>query len=149
MGATTGSTAGPAKAARAGSLLTRERVKKIFDGCSNPCHSLEQLKENRVSSIALHPALSPRAAGEKSSQSGAAVDASTAASEKNMFLQLLVAQLRNQDPLNPVQGTEFVTQLAQFQQLEQSINAGQDIAAIRSDLDQFLPPASGTSTSGS
>ena len=50
---------------------------------------------------------------------------------ENMFLQLLVAQLQNQDPMNPTDGTQFVTQLAQFQQLEQSINTGQDISAIR------------------
>lgn len=54
---------------------------------------------------------------------------------KNMFMQLLVAQLRHQDPLKPNDGTEFVGQLAQFQQLEQSVNTGQDIAAIRADLD--------------
>jgi flagellar basal-body rod modification protein FlgD len=64
-----------------------------------------------------------------------------------MFLQLLVAQLKNQDPLNPVQGTEFVTQLAQFQQLEQSINTGQDVSAIRGDIDQFATaPAAGSKT---
>ena len=57
--------------------------------------------------------------------------------DKNMFLQLLVAQLRNQDPLNPSDGTQFVAQLAQFQQLEQALNTGQDIAAIRADLDQL------------
>jgi flagellar basal-body rod modification protein FlgD len=64
--------------------------------------------------------------------------------DKNMFLQLLVAQLQNQDPLNPSDGTQFVTQLAQFQQLEQSVNSGQDITAIRQDLDQLV--AQGTST---
>jgi len=42
------------------------------------------------------------------------------------FLQLLVAQLRYQDPLNPQQGQEFVAQLAQFSTVEQliSINNG-------------------------
>lgn len=58
--------------------------------------------------------------------------------DKNMFLQLLVAQLKNQDPLNPSDGTQFVAQLAQFQQLEQSVNMGQDITAMRQDLDQLL-----------
>jgi flagellar basal-body rod modification protein FlgD len=55
-----------------------------------------------------------------------------------MFLQLLVAQLRNQNPANPADGTQFIAQLAQFQQLEQSVNTGQDIATIRQDLDQLL-----------
>jgi flagellar basal-body rod modification protein FlgD len=65
--------------------------------------------------------------------------------DKNMFLQLLVAQLRNQDPLNPSDGTQFVAQLAQFQQLESSLNSAQDIAAIRQTLDQLVPNTSGTS----
>ena len=55
--------------------------------------------------------------------------------DKNMFLQLLVAQLKNQDPLNPTDSMQFVQQLAQFQQLEQSVNTGQDISDIRSDMD--------------
>jgi flagellar basal-body rod modification protein FlgD len=41
---------------------------------------------------------------------------------KNEFLQLLVAQLQNQDPINPMEGTEFATQLAQFNSVEQLIN---------------------------
>ena len=57
---------------------------------------------------------------------------------KNMFLQLLVAQIKNQDPLNPTDGVQFLTQLAQFQQLEQSLNMGQDLAAVRADLDKLV-----------
>jgi flagellar basal-body rod modification protein FlgD len=57
--------------------------------------------------------------------------------DKNMFLQLLVAQLRNQNPLSPTDSTQFVQQLAQYQQLEQSVNTGQDIAAIRRDIDTY------------
>jgi flagellar basal-body rod modification protein FlgD len=70
-------------------------------------------------------------------------DSSTAAAgndqvTKNMFLQLLVAQIKNQDPLNPTDGVQFLTQLAQFQQLEQSMNMGQDLTAARTDLDQLV-----------
>jgi len=84
---------------------------------------------------------------QSSTNSSTSISSETATSEKNMFLQLLVAQLKNQDPLNPVQGTEFVTQLAQFQQLEQSINTGQDVSAIRGDIDQFATaPAAGSKT---
>ena len=42
---------------------------------------------------------------------------------ENTFLQLLVAQLKNQDPLKPQDGSEFVAQLAQFSALEQSRNS--------------------------
>ncbi len=41
---------------------------------------------------------------------------------KDDFLTLLIAQLQNQDPLNPADATEFTAQLAQFSQLEQLSN---------------------------
>jgi flagellar hook assembly protein FlgD len=37
----------------------------------------------------------------------------------NMFLKLLVAQLRNQSPLNPVDPSQFTSQLVQFNMLDQ------------------------------
>lgn len=42
---------------------------------------------------------------------------------KDEFLQLLVTQLRYQDPLNPMQAEDFAAQLAQFSSLEQLMNA--------------------------
>lgn len=44
---------------------------------------------------------------------------------KDAFLQLLVAQMKYQDPLNPNTDTEFVAQLAQFSSLEQMQNLSQ------------------------
>ncbi|WP_457573017.1 flagellar hook assembly protein FlgD [Desulfolithobacter sp.] len=41
---------------------------------------------------------------------------------KDEFLTLLVAQLQNQDPLNPTDSSEWTAQLAQYSQLEQSMN---------------------------
>jgi flagellar basal-body rod modification protein FlgD len=86
------------------------------------------------------PAISSNHATSASTGQGSPGSAPTAGSApvtKNMFLQLLVAQLRNQDPMSPSDGTQFVAQLAQFQQMEQAVNMGQDIAAIRQDLDQL------------
>jgi flagellar basal-body rod modification protein FlgD len=42
--------------------------------------------------------------------------------DKDTFMTLLVAQLKNQDPLEPQDGTQFVAQLAQFNSLEQLVN---------------------------
>ena len=56
------------------------------------------------------------------------------AANEQMFLQLLVTQLKNQDPTNPVDGTQFVAQLAQFSQLEQMINMNSSLQQIQGDL---------------
>ena len=42
--------------------------------------------------------------------------------DKNQFLELLVAQLKNQNPLNPVGSQEFMSQMAAFSTLEQVTN---------------------------
>jgi flagellar basal-body rod modification protein FlgD len=47
---------------------------------------------------------------------------------KDEFLQLLVAQLKNQDPLNPMNSEEFAAQLAQFSSLEQLIEINETLA---------------------
>ncbi|MGN5184647.1 flagellar hook capping FlgD N-terminal domain-containing protein [Aeromonas veronii] len=37
---------------------------------------------------------------------------------RNEFLQMMVAQIQNQDPTNPLDGAQYVTQLAQFSMVE-------------------------------
>ena len=58
------------------------------------------------------------------------------------FLQLLVAQLQNQDPLQPMDGMQFVTQLAQFSQLE-------SVYGIQKDTDTLVADVGGSSPSSS
>jgi flagellar basal-body rod modification protein FlgD len=77
------------------------------------------------------------AAGNSAAGTTSGQPTASTAVTKDMFLQLLVAQIKNQDPLNPADGTQFLTQLAQFQQVEQSLNTGQDIAAIRAAVEQL------------
>ena len=67
---------------------------------------------------------------------------------QSTFLSLLVAQLQNQDPLQPMDGTTFVTQLAQFNDVEQNLGMKQDLDAMSEKyLGISTPPsAGGTST---
>ena len=50
---------------------------------------------------------------------------------KQDFLNLLVAQLQNQDPLNPVDDKEFVAQLAQFSSLEQAMQTNERLGLLQ------------------
>lgn len=70
------------------------------------------------------------AAGEPARQTAAAGNAVS----RDTFLRLLVAQIRNQNPLSPADGIEFLTQLAQFTELEQLIGMRQELEAIRGSL---------------
>ncbi len=49
------------------------------------------------------------------------------AKDFQQFLTLLTTQLQNQDPLSPMDSTEFTNQLVQFSQVEQQINANQKL----------------------
>lgn len=52
----------------------------------------------------------------------------------NSFLQLLTAQVANQDPLAPMDSSTFVTQLAQLSQVEQSIQTNTNLEQISARL---------------
>ena len=64
-------------------------------------------------------------AQDSTKQTGAKNKADT-----DTFLTLLVAQLKNQDPLAPQDGTQFVAQLAQFNSLEQLISINERLGKV-------------------
>ncbi len=49
---------------------------------------------------------------------------------ESTFLKLLMAQVRNQDPLNPTDSTQFIGQLVQFSQLEQLLGINQGVQSL-------------------
>ena len=73
---------------------------------------------------AISPITSATTTGTTSSGASSSLDSGV---NEQMFLQLLVAQLKNQDPLSPPDSTQFVSQLAQFSELEQVIGIRGDI----------------------
>lgn len=87
------------------------------------------------------------ATGTTANTSTAAAAAAAATSETSFsedfdtFLQLLTAQIRNQDPLEPTDSTQFVEQLATFSSLEQQVETNTtlgDIATMIGDLTSMI-----------
>ena len=68
---------------------------------------------------------------------------------KDEFLKMLVAQMRNQDPLNPMQGDEMAAQLAQFSSLEQLTGMSQGLQDLTEVMGgQMLQTMHATSAMG-
>lgn len=82
-----------------------------------------------IQNIAPITALAGRAAANPAPQSGL-----DPLADENTFLQLLVQQLKNQDPQSPADPTQFVAQLAQFSELEQVMQMNQTLTAIQAEL---------------
>ncbi|MHA7963034.1 flagellar hook capping FlgD N-terminal domain-containing protein [Paenibacillus sp. CAU 1782] len=53
---------------------------------------------------------------------------------KDQFLSILVTQLRNQDPMQPMQDREFIAQMAQFTSVEQLMNMATEIGKLRQSI---------------
>jgi flagellar basal-body rod modification protein FlgD len=57
---------------------------------------------------------------------------------KDEFLKLLVAQLKNQDPMNPLDNDQFITQLATFSSLEQLISINEAVTELAANSGETL-----------
>ena len=76
-----------------------------------------------VNALNSTPAASTQAASGKNAEMG-----------KDQFLKLFVAQLQHQDPMNPMQDSEFMGQMASFSTLEQVSNMANENAKIAQSL---------------
>lgn len=80
----------------------------------------------------------PKPAESTNSSGSASNGLPDSQSLNNMFVQLLVAQLQNQDPLDPLDPSQFVGQLAQFSELS-------EVTSIYQILQENLPSGSTSS----
>ncbi len=60
----------------------------------------------------------------------AGASAQTASADYQMFLKMMTVQIRNQDPLNPMDSTAYATQLATFSGVEQQVQSNRLLASL-------------------
>jgi flagellar basal-body rod modification protein FlgD len=72
-------------------------------------------------------ATSGTGSGTSSSSSASSLNSLTS---ESTFLQLLIAQIQNQDPLNPTDSIQFVVQLVQYSELEQLMGINQGVQTL-------------------
>ena len=73
-------------------------------------------------------------------QAKAVAEKAGGALDKDAFLQLLVAQMKYQDPLEPTSNTEYISQLATFSELEemQNVSASMDMSRANALVGQYV-----------
>jgi flagellar basal-body rod modification protein FlgD len=76
---------------------------------------------------AVNSATNPYASGNGTA---AKTDASSASLNYDNFIQLLIAQMKNQDPTDPMDASEQVAQLATFSQVEQSVKMNSNLQSM-------------------
>ena len=93
-------------------------------------------------------ASSSAATGSSSDTSSADASSTDQLTNESTFLQLLVSQIQNQDPLNPTDSIQFVGQLVSFSQLEQLLSINQGVQSLVTDATPSTSSSNPT-TSGS
>lgn len=83
-----------------------------------------------MSSSSISPLSYTNASSNTSSSSAPSSGIGGIAPSEGTFLTLLVSQLKNQDPLNPTDSTQFVSELAQFSSLEQLMTINQNVGSV-------------------
>jgi len=95
---------------------------------------------------ATDPASSPNPASNTGNSSSDAISNAAGGSlGKDEFVKLLVTQMQNQDPLNPMDGKDLAVQLAQFSSVEQLMNINTKLDTLTAAL---TPASSGNTNTG-
>jgi flagellar basal-body rod modification protein FlgD len=84
--------------------------------------------------------------GAASSPSSSSASSLNSLTSESTFLQLLIAQIKNQDPLNPTDSIQFVGQLVQYSELEQLMGINQGVQNLTSTATPTTPTTPTTKT---
>jgi len=71
-------------------------------------------------------------AGTTSTSTGSTKNTSTNTVDYNTFLQLLIAEMKNQDPTNPMDTSQYMSQFAQLSTVEQAMQTNSKLDALLS-----------------
>jgi flagellar basal-body rod modification protein FlgD len=114
-------------------------------------HALASLTQPAAAAT---PAASPSGTGTSGTTGTSGSSTSSTANSTDQltnegtFLQLLVAQIQNQDPLNPADSIQFIGQLVQFSQLEQLLSINQGVTTLAGDVSGNSGTSGAGNTSG-
>src|ERR1700678_4219412 len=104
---------------------------------------MQILGTSAVTSTGQVQAQAPTTTGTGSSSS---TNSAGSLTSEQTFLQLLVAQIQNQDPLNPTDSIQFVGQLVQYSELEQLMGINQGVQTLTTDSSGTTPTSSARPT---
>ena len=99
-----------------------------------------------MNGVAPRDATSSSTTGTTSGSTASSTTPTDPLTQESTFLKLLVAQIQNQDPLNPTDSIQFVGQLVQYSELEQLLGINQNTQALVAAQTNSgtPPPASGS-----
>jgi flagellar hook assembly protein FlgD len=81
-----------------------------------------------------------------SSSTSTTTDPTSSLANESTFLKLLMAQVQNQDPMNPTDSTQFMGQLVSFSQLEQLLGINQGVQTLVSNTPPPTTPTTPIAT---
>ena len=101
----------------------------------NILNAIENKAAQQIGAVGSTPTSNSTSTTSTSSTSTSSADSNSMdqLTNESTFLQLLVSQIQNQDPLNPTDSIQFVGQLVSFSQLEQLLGINQGVQSLVSD----------------
>ena len=103
---------------------------QVNSAASSAASQIGTTASNAISSLTGTTSSTTSTGSSSSTGSTAPTGSQTIAGNFNTFLQLLTTQLQNQDPLSPLDTTQFTQQLVEFASVEQQVNMNTNLQTL-------------------